>query len=79
MRIVSRYGNQAQGSFFQVNGGRGRTMKTASWVICNKETHEAVFETFNEKTAQAINTAKYEAVPILEYLQSLNRRVAQDA
>ncbi len=54
-------------------------MKPASWVIRNKETHEAVFETFNEKTAQAINTAKYEAVPILGYLQSLNRRVAQDA
>lgn len=50
-------------------------MKTASWVIRNRETYEAVFETFSEKTAGAINTAKYEAVPILEYLQSLNRRM----
>ena len=46
--------------------------KTASWVIINKETNKAVMETFDRKIAAAINQDKYRAVPILEYLQSLN-------
>jgi hypothetical protein len=50
-------------------------MKTASWVIINKATRQAVFETFNENTAKAVNTWLYEAVPILEYLQQLNRSI----
>jgi hypothetical protein len=48
--------------------------RTASWVIINKETNEAVLETFNEQAVQALNTVKYKAVPILEYLQSLNKK-----
>lgn len=48
-------------------------MKPASWVIVNKATRVAVFETFNENTAKAINTRLYEAVPILRYLQQINR------
>ena len=51
-------------------------MKTASWVIRERATGRALFETFNPKVALAINTAKFEAVPILEYLQSLNRSAA---
>lgn len=47
-------------------------MKTASWVIVSKKTGNAVFETFNEKTALAINLKAYRVVPILEWLQSLN-------
>ena len=50
-------------------------MKTASWVIINKATGFAIFETFNENTVKAINTRLYKAVPILEYLQSLNNKV----
>jgi hypothetical protein len=48
--------------------------RTASWVIINKETNEVIMETFNEKVVQALNTVKYKAVPILEYLQSLNKQ-----
>jgi len=48
-------------------------MKPASWVIVNIATGFAVFETFNENTAKAVNTRLYRAVPILEYLQSLNK------
>jgi hypothetical protein len=48
-------------------------MKTASWVIVNRATGAAIFETFNEKTARAINAQLYRAVPILEYLQGLNK------
>ena len=48
-------------------------MKTASWVIVNKATGFAIFETFNANTAQAVNTRIYKAVPILKYLQSLHK------
>lgn len=47
-------------------------MRTASWIIRNKETKEVLFETFNPTVPQKLNAEKYEAVPILEYLQSLN-------
>lgn len=50
-------------------------MRTASWVICEKATGNAVFETFNARTAAAINQAKYTAVPILDYLIGLNRKI----
>jgi hypothetical protein len=48
-------------------------VKTASWVIRNKVTKEVVLETFNPKAVAALNTEKYEAIPILEYLASLNK------
>ena len=48
-------------------------MKPASWIICNKITGKAVFETFNENTAITINAkGTYQAVPVLTYLQGLN-------
>ena len=47
-------------------------MKTASWVIRNKTTGEVLFETFNAKVVAALNTLKYEALPIGQYLASLN-------
>lgn len=47
-------------------------MKTASWVIRNKTTKEVLFETFSPEIASAVNREKYEAVPILEYLISIN-------
>lgn len=52
-------------------------MKTASWVIVNKATRQAVFETFNENTAKAVNTRLYEAIPALQYLQQLNRTIKE--
>lgn len=47
-------------------------MRTASWIIREKATGRVICETFERRTVDALNTAKYEAVPILEYLQSLN-------
>jgi hypothetical protein len=47
-------------------------LKTASWVIRNKVTKEVLFETFSPEIASAVNREKYEAVPILEHLVSLN-------
>lgn len=49
-------------------------MKTASWVIREKATGKVLFETFDKKKVDALNIAKYEAVPIGEYLASLNQR-----
>ena len=47
-------------------------MKTASWVIREKSTGRVICETFDKRKVDALNTAKYEAVPILEYLVSIN-------
>ena len=52
-------------------------MKIASWVIIDLLTDKAVLETFDIRVASAINTEKYKAVPILEYLQNLNRQIKQ--
>ena len=46
--------------------------RPASWVIVNKHTNKAVFETYQESTIHKLNTSKYKAIPILNYLQSLN-------
>lgn len=48
-------------------------MKTASWIIINRATGAAVFETFNENTAKAVNEKLYRAMPAHEYLQQLNK------
>jgi hypothetical protein len=47
---------------------------TASWVVRVKATGEVLFETFNPALVARINTAKYEAVAIGDYLGSLNRK-----
>ena len=49
-------------------------MKTASWVIRRKSDGLVIAETFNPRIAESINVALYEAIPILEYLESLNFR-----
>ena len=47
--------------------------KPGSWVIVEKSSQKAIFETFNEKVTSSINTEKYVIVPIQDYLGSLNR------
>ena len=44
-----------------------------SWVIVELSTKKAIFETFSESVANAINRSKYQVVPIMAYLQSLNK------
>ncbi len=51
--------------------------RNASWVIQNKETGEVLFETFDPAKVEALNTEKYVATPIQEYLGSLNNKDAQ--
>lgn len=55
-----------------VAGCGGAASKTASWVIRNKTTKEVILETFDARRVQALNTAKYEAIPVHEYLAGLN-------
>ncbi len=47
-----------------------------SWVIVDRQNGTAVLETFSATLAAAVNRARYDVVPILEYLQELNRRIA---
>ena len=54
-------------------------MATKSWVIRNKTTNEVIMETFDTRKVAALNTAKYEAVPILEYLVALNKSLKSSA
>ncbi len=49
--------------------------RTASWVIREKVTGRVICETFNEHVV-AVLKPKYEAVPILKYLQDLNHEIA---
>jgi cation transport regulator ChaC len=51
--------------------------KTASWVIVDKTNNKAIHETYSYEFANMINKAKYEAVPILEYLQNFNKGLKQ--
>lgn len=48
---------------------------SVSWVIRDKTTKKVVMETFNPQRVKALNTGKYEAVPIARYLQELNRNI----
>lgn len=52
--------------------------RTASWVIRETATGRVIFETYSPTVAQAINTARYEAVPILAYLQELNAKLKEE-
>jgi hypothetical protein len=47
---------------------------TPSWIIRNKTTGDVVCETFNRRVVEALNLQKYEAVPVMEYLVSLNKK-----
>jgi hypothetical protein len=46
-----------------------------SWVIIDKATGEALFETYEERTANAINREKYLVIPIAKYLGALNKSI----
>jgi len=54
--------------------------KPASWVIVDLETGRALYETFSAATvANIVNPSRYRAVPILEYLQTLNATIRESA
>jgi hypothetical protein len=51
-------------------------MQTYSWIIVSRETEKAVFETWNKKIADCVNTNKYEVLPAQEWLARLNVKYA---
>lgn len=48
-----------------------------SWVIVHKESGEVVLETYDENVVKALNTEKYTAFPIYDYLVNLNERTKE--
>ncbi len=52
-------------------------MNTASWVIKRKSDGMVLLETYNKRLVDRLNTTRYEAVPILDYLYSLNRPIRE--
>jgi hypothetical protein len=53
--------------------------KGNSWVLREKATGKVVMETYDPKKVAALNTEKYEAVPIGEYLAGANRKIKEGA
>jgi|DEB0MinimDraft_3_1074331.scaffolds.fasta_scaffold33142_5 hypothetical protein len=53
-----------------------RGCETTSWVVLDKRTGKGLFETWNPKLVAALNTSRYEAIPIIEWLGELNQRIA---
>lgn len=47
--------------------------RTASWVIRETATKRVICETFEPEHVAKLNVARYEAVPILDYLRGLNK------
>jgi hypothetical protein len=60
---------------WRTGGGYCPRHKPASWILREKETGAVICETFDPAKVAALNTAKYEAVPILQYLQELNAKI----
>lgn len=55
----------------------GSTLEhTASWALRDKVSKAVICETFNPDVVRRLNTVKYEAVPILEYLGEFNRALS---
>ena len=53
-------------------------MRTASWVIRERASGRVILETFDPVIVERLNAGRYEAVPILAYLQELNRTIRKE-
>jgi hypothetical protein len=47
-------------------------MKTASWVVIQKSTGTVIGEFYSPKIVALVNREKYDVMPILDYLVSIN-------
>ncbi|UIF89453.1 hypothetical protein [Cupriavidus sp. UYPR2.512] len=56
----------------QVDSIVRRNKVTASWVLREAESKRVICETFDKRVVEKLNTAKYQAVPILDYLLEFN-------
>jgi hypothetical protein len=57
------------------NRSPSRNGVTASWVIITKDTDSIVMETWQASMVRKLNTEKYYAVAIQDYLADLNREI----
>lgn len=48
-----------------------------SWVIRRKSDGAAICEIFSPRLATAVNAAKYEAIPFLDYIGEVNRKAKE--
>ena len=46
-----------------------------SWIIVSRATGQPVLETFSSRTAAAVDRARYEVLPALQWLQRFNASV----
>ncbi len=54
------------------NTSRQHRGETASWVVIDRESKAVQFETFSRSVVEKLNGEKYDAIPIGDYLESLN-------
>ena len=54
-------------------------MMSASWILRRISDSRVICETFDVRKVAALNTARYEAVPILDYLRELNTAIKMRA
>lgn len=52
-------------------------MESKSWVIIEKRTGRAVYETFNKDILKNLNSEKYKWFSIYDYLTSLNKKLKE--
>lgn len=55
-----------------MSGGRG-----SSWIIVSRATGQPVLETFSARLAGAVDTARYEVLTALQWLQRFNASVRE--
>lgn len=60
-----------------VNTSRHHMRRTASWILRDKHTKQVVCETYLASMITKLNTSRYEAIAIGDYLESLNVAVRQ--
>ena len=48
-----------------------------SWIVVSRATGKPVLETFERRTADAINTDKYEVLTALQWLVRFNQEASQ--
>jgi hypothetical protein len=53
-------------------------IRANSWIIVNRQTGEAILETFSEKVTKAINTKKYQVLTAYDYLCNLNKKQQEE-
>ena len=50
---------------------------TSSWVVVRISDNQPILETFNPEVVSALNMEKYKAIPIYDWLASINRRIKE--